>query len=459
MAPPSMDYWVGFFRGAGENIFDAIDAAIDVAASDHPAALRARRDAIAERLYTALLVVSSGGPPASAAAAAAPRPQVRAPASEPQAQAQLLPEGAGSVPSLCSSDRADAITDDGAPRRGDDSVVVAEAERIKAVLLNHHEKSEAALLELLRRLQQLEFTVHTLKVTEIGKAVTSLRKHNSKQIRHLVRLLIGGWKSIVDEWMSSGGGGDAIVDHTPQSMHPSSLEQEYRGLSTPSMDDGSLFATPSTSIRLSEDNQGSRMFDGMDDDGNTRNSGQRYPGNQEPIRRPPQPMAQQYDPDQSWRQEQSATRQSWPQELTNGQTREQFIATMLARPSCAESGPGRPQVRPKQQQGASPAQGKPQQPVPSDKSVGNHDTNSIRAKLDLAKNAKLEMATNSKLEVTKRKLQEGYQEFDNAKKQRTVQMVDPQSIQKQGNRSWQPNSNSKPRNNGNNTNNNRNWPR
>jgi hypothetical protein len=113
-------------------------------------------------------------------------------------------------------------------------------------------------------------------------------------------------------------------------------------------------------------------------------------------------------------------------------------------------------VKPKQQQGALPAQGKPQ-PTPSDKPA---DANSIRAKLDLAKNAKLEMATNSKLEVTKRKLQEGYQEFDNAKKQRTIQMMDPQSMQKQGsNRNWQPNSNTKPRNNGNNTNNNRNWPR
>jgi hypothetical protein len=80
-------------------------------------------------------------------------------------------------------------------------------------------------------------------------------------------------------------------------------------------------------------------------------------------------MAQQYDPEQSWRQEQSAARQSRPQELTNGQTREQFIATMLARPSsCAESGPGRPQVRPKQQQGALSTQGKPQ-PAPSDVSI------------------------------------------------------------------------------------------
>jgi len=37
--------------------------------------------------------------------------------------------------------------------------------------------------------------------------------------------------------------------------------------------------------------------------------------------------------------------------------------------------------------------------------VAQLDANSVRAKLELAKNAKLE--------ATKRKLQEGYQEFDN----------------------------------------------
>jgi len=63
MAPPSRDYWFGFFRGAGENIFDAIDVAITVAASEHPAALRERRDAIAERLFTALLVTGATGAP------------------------------------------------------------------------------------------------------------------------------------------------------------------------------------------------------------------------------------------------------------------------------------------------------------------------------------------------------------------------------------------------------------
>nr|BAC16486.1 unknown protein [Oryza sativa Japonica Group]BAD30255.1 unknown protein [Oryza sativa Japonica Group] len=435
MAPPSMDYWLGFFRGAGDSIFDAIDAAIAVAASDHPAALRSRRDAIAERLYTAHLVPGAppAGPPAGGGAAAA---------DAPTAQLLLHPEGAASVPSLCSSDRAEVITDDGAVPRRDDDPVAAETERIKAILLNDQEKSEATLLELLRRLQQLELTVDTLTVTEIGKAVSSYRKHNSKQIRHLVRLLIEGWKRIVDEWMSSR---DAI---------------DERGLSSPSMDEGALFATPSTSIRLSEENQGSKFFDGMDDDGNTRSNGGRdngrlYTRNQEPARRPLPPMAQQYDPDQSWKQEQSAMRQSRPQELSNGQTREQFIAAMLARPSNPESGPGRPQPRTKQHQDASPAQGR-SQPMPSDKSASHHDENSVRAKLELAKNAKLELTNSAKLEVTKRKLQEGYQEFDNAKKQRTIQMVDPQNLPKQANRNWQPNG--RPRNNSN-FNNNRNWSR
>ncbi|KAL5197079.1 hypothetical protein ABZP36_000591 [Zizania latifolia] len=423
--------WLGFFRGVGDGIFDAIDAAITVAASDHPAALRARRDALAERLYTAHMV--SGAPTAVPPAGV---PTTEAP------PAQLHPEGAASVPSLCSSHRAEAITDDGVPRRADP--VAAEAERIKAVLLNSQEKSEATLLELLRRLQQLEFSVDTLKVTEIGKTVSSLRKHSSKQIRHLVRLLIEGWKHIVDEWMSSR---DAVVDHTPQSMHPSGLEHDERGLSTLSTDEGALFATPSTSIWLSEENQGSKLFDGVDDDGNTRNNGGKdngrlYARNQEPARRLLPPMAQQYDPGQSWRQEQSAMRQSRPQELSNGQMREQFIASMLVRPSNPESGPGRPQPRPKQHQDASPAQGRSQL-MPSDKPANHHDENSVRAKLEIARNVK-------------RRLQEGNQGSDNAKKQRTVQAADPQDLPKQGNRRWQPNANAR---NSSNLNNNRNWPR
>lgn len=445
MAPPSRDYWLGFFRGAGDSIFDAIDAAITVAASDHPGALRERRDGIAERLFTALLVTgaTAAAGAAAVAAAAAGTPVAGAPT-----PAQLHPEGAASVPSLCSSDRAEAITDDGAPRC--DDPVLAETERIKAILLNDQEKSEAELLELLRRLQELDLAFDTLDVTAIGKAVANFRKHSSKQIRNLVRSLIEGWKHTVDVWIARRR--EAVVDQTPQSMGPSSLEQEDRGVASTPMDERDLFATPSTTIRLSEENQGSKFSDGMDDDGSVMNNsgrdcGQQYPINQEPARRPPS-MGQLYDPEPYWRQEQPAMKQSRPQELSNGQKKEQFVAEMLARPSNAELGPGRPQARPRQHQESSPAQGRPQS-ASSEKPPAHHDTNSVRAKLELAKNAKLE--------ATKRKLQEGYQEFDNAKKQRTIQMVDPQNLPKQGNnRNFQPSG--KPRNNSN-INSNRNWSR
>jgi len=105
--------------------------------------------------------------------------------------------------------------------------------------------------------------------------------------------------------------------------------------------------------------------------------------------------------------------------------KEQFVVEMLARPSSAAgSGPGRSQQR---QEDASSAQGsRPQSSAASDTPVAQQpDANSVRAKLELAKNTKLEAA--------KRKLQEGYQEFDNAKKQRSIQMVHPQNLPKQAN--------------------------
>jgi hypothetical protein len=134
--PASLDYWRGFFSGARASIFDAIDAAIRVAAADHPDALRARRDAIAERLYTALIAL----------------PAPEAPGHPTRGQPPLLlPEGAGSVPSLCSSDRAEVVNNGGgaAPRNKSDDDVVAEAFRVKAALSNAQEKVPPLLPSLL----------------------------------------------------------------------------------------------------------------------------------------------------------------------------------------------------------------------------------------------------------------------------------------------------------------------
>ena len=69
-------------------------------------------------------------------------------------------------------------------------------------------------------------------------------------------------------------------------------------------------------------------------------------------------MGQRYDSDPYWRQEHTVMRP----------TKEQFVLEMLARPPNAESGPGRPQARPRQHQDDSPAQGRTQS-APSEVSI------------------------------------------------------------------------------------------
>ncbi|XP_024313437.1 uncharacterized protein LOC112270033 [Brachypodium distachyon] len=225
MAPPpqSLEYWRVFFNSSRASIFDAIDAAIRVAAADNPDGLRARRDAIAQRLYTVL-------PRATEEAVLA------ADISPP-----LLPEG----PAV-------------APHRDSDDPVVAEAIRVKVALSRNKQKSEDELLDLLRRLQLLKFTVDTIKVTDIVKAVQPLRNHVSKKIRELARSLIEGWQAEVNESTNNEA---ATIDHTPRSMDPSCLEQEEGGLPCPPMDEAALFVKPCTFVDLSE------FFDGIDDDG------------------------------------------------------------------------------------------------------------------------------------------------------------------------------------------------
>lgn len=84
----------------------------------------------------------------------------------------------------------------------------------------------------------------------------------------------------------------------------------------------------------------------------------------------------------------------WTQEPSSGQTKEQFVAEMLARPSSAAgtgSGPGRPQqARPRQQRqedASSPAQGsRPQSSAASDVSIFSMPDLTARRKASFALN-------------------------------------------------------------------------
>ncbi|KAK4404731.1 putative mediator of RNA polymerase II transcription subunitb [Sesamum angolense] len=147
----------------------------------------------------------------------------------------------------------DALTDE----IEEESQFFGEVLRIKEILDNNEEESDTLLFDSLRRLQLMPLSVETLKATEIGKSVNSLRKHSSKEIRNLVRTLIEDWKVMVDSWVNATAA-IAGAEIATESVKTSVVEEE-EGLPSP-LDEGAFFATP-TSMELSQ------FFDGMDDDG------------------------------------------------------------------------------------------------------------------------------------------------------------------------------------------------
>ncbi|KAG5234146.1 mediator of RNA polymerase II transcription [Salix suchowensis] len=135
------------------------------------------------------------------------------------------------------------------------SQTVEEVLRIKDILYNNQDESDSVLFESLRKLRLMALIVDTLKETEIGQVVNGLRKHGSKQIRHLARGLIDGFicllfyiKVLVDEWYIAAN----VIrgnEGTPDSVNPSVVDEE-EGLPSPPLDEGALFATQPTSLEL-----------------------------------------------------------------------------------------------------------------------------------------------------------------------------------------------------------------
>ncbi|CAL4893586.1 unnamed protein product [Urochloa decumbens] len=486
-----LDRWRDFFRGAGAGICDVIENAILVAAADAPRELLHRRDRIAERLFTAHRRDAAAPSLGSAAASATPATPVEEDkgsvrrVAEKESKVDSSSNGAHGGGHGLGDEDDDSDSDDERLRRAaasnyghsyddddddqeeedeqqhaaddaeeeeedheaeelealtneidEESQIVGEVLRIKDQLLHKEDHSDATLFESLRRLQLMQLSVSTLKATEIGRAVNRLRKHNSQQIRHLVRTLIEGWKVLVDEWVSTTN--VALADNSPDSSNPSVVDEEdEEGLPSPPLDEGAFFATQPTSIQLSE------FFDEMDEDGNLRHNSDASLGNkrgnnvgrpanysavatQEPHRPSPGAVEKvQFRRPESARQEppmrlanpqkpQSSSLQVKPHGMLN--------TNKQSKPSSYESGPGRPLK-------ATPPQ-KPfgdMKPKQTHMAVERRLTASQMDKSRLAaqssSGAKLELSkpkvyddgldNNRKLEAAKRRLQERYQEAEN----------------------------------------------
>lgn len=286
----------------------------------------------------------------------------------------------------------------------EESEIVGEVFRIKEIFNNCEEESDTVLFESLRKLQLMALNVETLKATEIGKAVNGLRKHGSKKIRHLARSLIDGWKDMVDEWVNATtalAGTEAMSD----SVDPSFDDEE--GLPSPPLDEGAFFATQTTSMELSQ------FFDGMDDFGNPRNN--RDNGRKPSVEK--QNIVKQ-------KQQPSNEANVLPKESKNEQMKKQEVVKPN-KLSSTDSGPGRP-----------PKVNMEQKVNNETKIQQKTDKVAIQKRQLTGQQDKFkcsdEVAVQVKLEATKRKLQERYQQAENAKRQRTVQVMELQDLPKQG---------------------------
>ncbi|MCE3216181.1 hypothetical protein HAX54_005278, partial [Datura stramonium] len=157
----------------------------------------------------------------------------------------------------------DALSDDEIDQ--EESRIVEEILRIKEIIDNSQNESESDIYESLKRLQQITLSVEILKFTDIARSINTLRRHESKKIRHLVKTLRDGWMDILDKWLDARA---AIAESIPESVKASvhvDVEEED-GLPSPPLDDMAFLPTHNTSIKLS------KFFDGLDDEGNVQSS-------------------------------------------------------------------------------------------------------------------------------------------------------------------------------------------
>ncbi|MED6132668.1 hypothetical protein PIB30_021151 [Stylosanthes scabra] len=394
----SLDRWRSYFRScsASSDIFEIIDHAIMVAASDCPKEFSLRRDRIAVMLFSCKMTRCTGcdklelSVPVDAADGgggddngafksdngASKESKVNS------SRDDIDDMDVNKVLSNYSFGEAEALTDE----IEEQSQFFDEVLRIRGILHNHQEESDAVLFESLRRLQLMELTVDCLKATEIGKAVTPLRKHASKDIRQLARKLIDEWKGMVDEWVNA----TATIaiegsEGTPDSVNPSVVDEE-EGLPSPPLDDAAFLLSATGSIELSQ------FFDGMDDDGNPRQSGQFK--NRENGRKPSMDN-----------QNVEKRKSQASNETNNGVAKRTEPAVRPSRAATGDSGPGRPPKSSMQRKSNAEPKPKPEQKV-------NNGTVTRKPPVEQQDKSKC-LDDSAKLEVAKRKLQERYQQAEN----------------------------------------------
>ncbi|XP_010491875.1 PREDICTED: probable mediator of RNA polymerase II transcription subunit 26a [Camelina sativa] len=376
----SLDNWREYFRRGDSDIFGIIDHAIMVAASDYPNEFKSRRDSIAELLFSYRLSrrhhhhldVSIHG--------------------DQEEEFEHCPvttvETVG-VEDVRKLNKKNQIYEEEEEEDDDDTVIVDEVIRIKDILFNKEDEPNSVLLECLRKLESISMNVDMLKDTEIGKAVNGLRRHSSDKISKLAKTLFAEWKKLVDQWMNIPKE-IAGAEGTPESVNLSVIDEEETFPSPPH--DLDIYAPEPNGFELSQ------ILDCLDCDGNPRHSVESEPERklQSSSRRRPggtneASVVGRSNKDQQMRREEADVRPIKHSAIDFGEPRKQPKQNreqMVQRKPLAVAEQKR-------------------------KLAGQQQRDKLKA-----------LDPDTKFEFAKRRLQESYQHHENAKRQRTIQVLE-----------------------------------
>ncbi|CAL9220329.1 unnamed protein product [Arabidopsis halleri] len=368
----SLDNWRDYFRRGDSDIFGIIDHAIMVAAADWPEEFKSRRDRIAELLFSCRVSRCIG----------CDHLELSIAGDEEANHGCRTVETVGG-----GGDRDDSgvATDDGEEA----SVIVDEVMRIRYILLNKEDEPDSVLLESLRKLESMSMNVDILKDTEIGKAVNGLRRHSSDKISKLAKTLFAEWKELVDQWMNTPKE-MAGAEGTPESANLSVIDEEEAFPSPPH--DLDIYAPEPNGFELSQ------ILDCLDCDGNPRQS---------------------VESTKHERKMQSSER-SRPEgtndaNVVGGYSKDQHIRREDRPMKHSATDFDEPRRQPKQsrEQMVPAIQRKPPIVAKQKRKLAGPQQDKLKA-----------LDPDAKFEFAKRKLQESYQQHENAKRQRTIQVLE-----------------------------------
>ncbi|KAK1432426.1 hypothetical protein QVD17_09322 [Tagetes erecta] len=185
-----LDEFRSILSNSTADVWEIIDAAITVAATDFAGEFKNRRDAIVERLYARRCSNCDVN-------GVVVRSDINKVNEDVRRGDDLM-----FTPQSVGEEVEDDDDDEVDPYGGLFDDEQAKILRIKEQLEDPHQ-SDDAIAELLQTLADMDLTFTVLKETDIGRHVNRLRKHPSNEVRRLVKHLVRKWKELVDEWVGS----------------------------------------------------------------------------------------------------------------------------------------------------------------------------------------------------------------------------------------------------------------